>query len=446
MGNRLNRRQFLRRAFLSGTAAAVAGRWAGTTSSAGDKLNLAIIGVGGRGRANMMACAGENIVALCDVDEGRLNAAASKFPKARKYADFRELLDKEKHLDAVVVSTPDHTHAAAGVMAMKRGLHVYCEKPLTRDVHEARVMTKLAAEKKLITHMGTGAQSSESSIRTVEAIRAGDIGKVVEAHCWTNRPIWPQGMRRPPGEDEVPPSLHWDLWIGPAPMRPFKAVWPPNDPVRKKWPRARQVYHPFVWRGWWDFGTGALGDIAPHIMNVVFWALELGAPRTVEVVECSGMMPEAFPDWSIIRYDFPASDKHPEFKLFWYDGGKVPPADLLGGGKPGGGGTLFVGTKGNIRVGGKPFPQKKFADYQWPKPTLPRRGEIHAEWIKCVKNNTQPGCPFTYSGPMTEAYLLGNIALKVGEKIEWDPVKFRITNCERANQYLRREYRKGWEL
>jgi len=444
MNGRVSRRRFLKSTAIA-TAFTVIPSGLVRGYSANEKLNIGIIGAGGRGAANTRGVSSENIVALCDVDENRLNAQAAKYPKARKYFDFREMLEKEKNLDAVVVSTPDHTHAIASIMAMKLGLHVYCEKPLTHDVYEARQMAKIAEEKKLITHMGTGAQSSEGAIRTVEAIRAGHIGEIVEAHCWTNRPIWPQGMNRPKGEDPVPPYLKWDLWIGTAPMRPFKATWPEDSPVVKKW-RKRQVYHPFVWRGWWDFGTGALGDIAPHIMNIVFWALELGAPKTVEVVECSGMMPEAFPEWSVIRFDFPARGKHPPLKLFWYDGGKLPPKDLFEGGKVPANGTLFVGTKGRIKPGGKPYPSKDFADYQFPEPTLPRREEIHREWVKCVKTGKQPGCPFSYSGPMTEAYLLGNIALKVGRKIEWDPVAFRITNCEEANKYLRREYRKGWEI
>ncbi len=448
-------RRITRRDCLRSTAAAVTGLTilpAGLARgyAANQKLNLGIIGAGGRGGANLRAMSGENIAAVCDVDRRELGNASKRFPQAHTYKDFRELLTQEKTLDAVVVSTPDHCHAPASVMAMRLGLHCYCEKPLTHDVHEARVMAQVAAEKKLITHMGTDAQSDEDSIRTVEAVRAGHIGQVVEAHVWTDRPVWPQGMDRPPGEDGVPPELDWDLWIATAPMRPFKSKWPEGHPVYEMPPRQRRkgdVYHPFVWRGWWDFGTGALGDIAPHSMNVVFWALELGAPSSVEVVECSGTKPEMFPLASILRFDFPAGDRHPGLKLFWYDGGKVPPGELFGGmPRRSSSGKLLIGTTGRILVGRPPFPKKDFADYQWPEPTLPRRDEIHAEWIKCVRNGTQPGCPFSYAGPMTEAYLLGNIALRVGQRIEWDPKAFRITNCPQANQYLRREYRQGWQL
>ncbi len=445
MTHRITRRSYLKSTAAAATAFTILPAGLARGYAANEKLNLGIIGAGGRGGANLQAVAGENIAALCDVDRGPLNAAARRFPDAKTYTDFRELLSEAKGLDAVVVSTPDHCHAPASVMAMKQGLHCYCEKPLTHSVHEARVMAQVATEKNLITHMGTGAQSSEASIRTVEAIRAGHIGDVVEAHCWTDRPIgwWAQGMERPAGEDPVPDHIDWDLFIGPAPMRPFKAAWPEDHPARKKW-RHPQVYHPFVWRGWWDFGTGAIGDIAPHVMNVVFWALELGPPSGVEVVDTSGMMPEMFPEWSIVRYDFPAREGRPPFKLFWYDGKKTPPAELLAGSS--GGNPLFVGTKGSIRVGGTPYPAKEFSDYEWPEPTLPRRGEIHAEWIKGIKNGTQTGCPFSYAGPMTEAYLLGNIALRVGQRIEWDATASRVTNCEEANPYLHREYRDGWSL
>lgn len=437
----LTRRRFLRQAALSAGAVSL-GPWAvpARAQPAGAKLNLAIIGVGGRGHANMMAMAGEQIVALCDVDRSRLETAARLFPQARKYADFRELFDKEKDLDAAVVSTPDHTHAPASVRAMQRGLHVYCEKPLTHSVYEARVMTEVAAQKKVITQMGTGAQSSEPHIRAVEMIQAGAIGDVVEAHCWTNRPIWPQGQDRPQGEDAVPANLNWDLWVGPSPMRPFKEKYP-EGPLKGK-----PVYHPFVWRGWWDFGTGALGDIAPHIMNVVFWALELGAPTSVEA-ECSERKAETFPEWSIVRFEFPARGNRPPVKLTWYDGGRRPPAELVDGEPLPDNGTLFVGRKGRLVVEGlKLYPKKDFAGYQPPAPTLPRRIDIHADWLRAIKEGGQTGCHFGYAGPMTEAYLLGNIALKVGRRIDWDPVGLKVTNCPEANRYVKREYRPGWEV
>ncbi len=435
------RRRFLRETAVASLAVGAAPIvFAAPATPPSAKLNVASIGVGGRGHANTRAMAGENLVALCDVDEGCLNRAAEEFPSARKYVDFRELLDKEKELDAVVVSTPDHCHAFASVPAMRRGLHCYCEKPLTHSVWEARLMAETAKRNKVVTHMGTGAQSSEGHIRTVEMIRDGAIGDVTAAHVWTNRPIWPQGMDRPAGEDPVPKGLNWDLWIGPAPMRPFKGRYAEG---RFK---DQRVYHPFVWRGWWDFGTGACGDIAPHSMNVVFWALELGAPATVEA-QCSGMKAESFPDWSVITYHFPAEGKRKAMDIVWYDGGKRPSLEITGGREVGDNGTLFVGTKGLLMVGAaKPYPEKDFADYEPPAKTFRRRGEIHQAWLQAIKNGDDTGCPFEYSGPMTEAYLLGDIALKVERKIEWNAAEMRVLNCPEANQYVKREYRDGWTL
>jgi predicted dehydrogenase len=412
---------------------------------ANEKLNIGIIGAGGRGGANLQGVSGENIVALCDIDRGRLRAAANRYPNARAYSDFRRLLSQENTLDAVVVSTPDHSHAPACVPAMQKGLHCYCEKPLTHDVHEARVMTQLAAEKRLVTHMGTPGRGGESTIRTVEIIRSGAIGDVVEAHFWTNRPIWPQGFDRPPGEDAVPQSLDWENFIGTAPMRPYVATWPDGHPVYQLPPGQRHanVYHPFVWRGWWDFGTGALGDIAPHMWHPAYWGCELGAPASVEVVDASGPVTEMFPAWSILRFDFPARQDRPAVKLFWYDGGKKPASEVVGGGAAPDGGWVIVGTKASLGTG-----NRSTGEFESVQSTLRRPGDMYQEWIAGIKagDPDRPSCPFSYAGPLTEAYLLGNIALKVGGRIEWDPRSFRITNGEEANRYLRREYRKGWGL
>jgi predicted dehydrogenase len=414
--------------------------------AANEKVNMGIIGAGGRGGANLKGVSSENIAALCDIDRGRLEAAARRYPAAKTYTDFRKLLDAEKTLDAVVVSTPDHTHAPAGVPAMRQGLHCYCEKPLTRDVYEARLMTQLASEKKLVTHMGTPSRGNESTVRAVEIIRSGAIGDVVEAHFWTNRPIWPQGFDRPPGEEPVPDYLDWDNFIGPAPPRPFVAKWPEGHPVYQLPPQQKRggdVYHPFVWRGWWDFGTGALGDIAPHMWSPAYWGLELDAPQRVEVVDVSGPVTEMFPSWSILRFTFPARGKRPAVNIYWYDGGKRPSPDLVGMPSVPDGGHLIVGTTGRLGTGQKS--ENDFADV--PR-TLRRYGDMYAEWIAGIKagDPDRPSCPFSYAGPLTEAYLLGNIALKVGQAIEWDAREFRITNCEEANRFLRREYRKGWEI
>lgn len=413
--------------------------------AANEKLNLGIIGAGGRGGANTRGLASQNIAALCDVDRKALDRAAKRFPDARTYADFRELLSHAKDLDAVVVSTPDHCHAPASVMAMKQGLHVYCEKPLTHSVYEARAMATAAEEKNLVTHMGTPSRGREATVRTAEVIRSGAIGAVKEAHFWTNRPIWPQGFDRPAGEDPVPDYLDWDLWIGPAPRRPFKDQWPDGHPVYQSQWRQRQVYHPFVWRGWWDFGTGALGDIAPHMWSPAYWGLELDAPQSVEVAETSGPMTEMFPAATILRFNFPARGDLAAVSVYWYDGGKRPSPDLVGTPNVPNGGHLIIGTKAVLGTGNRSASSPEFQSV--PK-TLPRWGGMYEEWIAGIKQSDpdRPSCPFSYAGPLTAAYLLGNIALKVGRTIQWDPKAFRVTNCQQANQYLRREYREGWEL
>ena len=444
------RRRITRRTYLKSTAAAAAitviPSGLARAYAANEKVSMGIIGAGGRGGANLNGVSSQNIVALCDVDRGRLSSAAKKHPKARTYTDFRKLLDEAGDLDAVVVSTPDHNHAPASVRAMRQGLHCYCEKPLTRDVAEARLMAEVAAEKKLSTHMGTSSRGNEGTIRSVEIIRGGALGDVTEAHFWTNRAIWPQGFDRPKTEDPVPENLDWDSWIGSAPMRPFKHKWPEGHPVYSLPPgqvHGGYVYHPFVWRGWWDFGTGALGDIAPHMWSPAFWGLELDAPQSVEVVDTSGPVTEMYPSWSILGFNFPAKGDRPAVKVYWYDGGKTPSPEIVAGDNIPTNGHIIVGTKATMGTG-----HKSTGDFASVPKTLHRYGDMYAEWIGGIKsgNTDQPSCPFSYAGPLTEAYLLGNVALKVGATIEWDAKALRVTNCPEANQYLKREYRKGWEL
>jgi predicted dehydrogenase len=425
--------------------------------AANERPNIGIIGLAGQGirDARALEAGGANIAAICDVDSEMIDLRAGEYPKAAKHTDFRRMIEREK-LDGVVVATPDHSHAYISVWAMKHGMHIYCQKPLTQTVHEARVMATVAAETKVITQMGTESASSASNMRTVELIQSGAIGEITEIHAPTDRPIWPQGYDRPPGDDPVPRTLDWDAWLGPAPPRPYKAMYPENHPVYNPAPEKRHqsdfkdaglspvpplgvVYHPFVWRGWTEFGSGALGDIAPHSLNVVFWALDLGAPSAVEVVETSGMKKEMYPDWSILRFEWAARGVHPALKLYWYDGGKRPPDNI-------GRGLVWIGAKGTQPAGRGPFQGQK-AD---PVPTPPQRDwgrtEVHKDWVDAIKSGKQPGCHFGYAGPFTEAYQLGNIALRVGHRVEWDPLAFRITNCREANQYLRREYRRGWDL
>jgi predicted dehydrogenase len=430
-----------RRTFLKGSAhvgAALAGvgfwtsRSAAESTSPNEKLNVAIIGVGGQGASNLKNVSSENIVALCDVDERRAAKAFEAYPRAAKYRDFRKLLTDRKDIDAVVVSTPDHCHAAASVMAMKLGKHVYCEKPLTHSVHEVRVVRQVAAVAKVATQMGTQGSSHAGLRRAVELVKAGTIGAVREIHAWSDRPIWPQAIERPRERQAVPAHLDWDLWLGPAPAREY-----------------HPAYLPFVWRGWWDFGTGALGDMACHVLNMAFLALELGYPSSIEA-ESSGGNLETAPKWSIIRYEFPRRGELPPLALTWYDGGKKPPAELVG--EPiTPNGSLLVGERGKLYAtddfgssfklrGGPQF------DSLQPKPQFMPEILHHREWIAACKTGSPTMANFDFAAVLTEAVLLGNVALRTGKKFAWDGVQGMAVNTPQAEPFLKREYRSGWTL
>ena len=439
----LTRRAFLRASALA-AGATLLPACATRRKSPNDKLNVAIIGCGGKGDSDAAGVAGENIVALCDVDENTLKKAAEKYPGARLYRDYRRMLDEQKDIDAVTVSTPDHQHAPASMMAIKLGKHVYCQKPLTHSIYEARMLTLAARKHKVATMMGNQGHASEGVRAFCELIWAGAIGPVREAHCWTNRPIWPQGRNRPEGSDPVPANLDWDLWLGPAPVRPF----------RKAHPDGKQpVYHPFAWRGWWDFGTGALGDMACHIMDPANWALKLTHPLSVEA-ETSGLTAEMGPNWSVIRYQFPARGEMPPLTLTWHDGGKKPGPELLGL-KPGAtvpdNGSLFIGDKGKLTCetyGDNPrfTPDSKTQEFPKVARILPRSVGHYQEWIEACKGGPNTGANFDYAGPFTEIVLLGNLAVRSGKKIEWDGPNMRARNAPEVAQFIRREYRQGWTL
>jgi predicted dehydrogenase len=452
MTRKTNRRDFLKQSTLAGVGFWAAGGVAlAKSKAANEKLNVAIIGAGGQGGGNLKAIAGlgENIVALCDVDEQRAKEAFEKFTKAEKFNDFRKMLEKRKDIDAVVVSTPDHQHAVAGVMAMKMGRHLYCEKPLTHDVYEARVMRETAKKYNVATQMGNMGTASSGFREGVEIIQSGALGPIEEVHVWSNRPIWPQGVDRPKDTPPVPKTLSWDLWLGTAPDRPY-AVYPPNEKGERK-----PAYHPFAWRGWWDFGTGALGDMACHTVNLPFMGLKLAYPTSIEA-ETSGTNGDSYPKWSTIHFQFPARGELPAVKLTWYDGGKKPAADILDkylkGRKIDGSGCLLIGEKGALYSRSDYgedhllLPQEEFAGHKPPTPTLPRSPGHHKEWILACKGGKPAMANFDYAALLTEAILLGNLAMRVGKKVEWDGENMKSTNCPEAEQFVRRQYRGGWSL
>ena len=400
-------------------------------AGANERLNIGVIGVGGRGAANLQGVAGENVAALCDVDENRLNAAASQHPKAAKYVDYRKLLE-QKDLDAVVVSTPDHHHAPAAIRAMQRGLHVYCEKPLTHTVAEARKMRELAAEKKVATQMGTQNHEHPGYRRVVELVESGAIGDVREVHVITDRPgrHWQQGLDKPKDQPAVPSGLNWDLWLGPAAERAY-----------------HRAYVPFTWRGWWDFGTGAIGDMAIHLMDPAFWALKLGGPVSV-TSEGPDPLPDSGPIWMKTRFQFGQRGKLPPVEVFWYEGQTKPPEEIAADLPMNG--SLFVGEKGRLKVLHNDLPvllpEEKFADFKGPEPYLPESPGHHQQWIQACKTGSPTGSNFDYAGPFTEIVLLGNIAYRTGKSIDFDPEEMKITNVVEANEYLTKKYRQGWEV
>jgi predicted dehydrogenase len=448
----MTRRRFLKGAAVtSGIILLSVGRQARGYAE-NEKLNCACIGSSGRGGSHVEAARQQqNVVALCDVDEGHLGGALKKCPGAKTFADFRKMFDEvAKGIDAVFVATPDHMHFPASLRAIQEGKHCYTEKPLTHSIWEARTLTLEARKAKVATQMGNQGQASEGRRRLSEFIWAGAIGKVTEVHIWTDRAAgwWPQGRNRPAYTDPVPPSLSWDLWLGPAPERPFVSVWREPEYQNEK----KQVYHSFVWRGWWDFGTGALGDIACHAMDPAFRALKLTSPTAVEA-KFEGLTAEMYPLWSIITYEYPARGDMPPVKLVWYDGKKKPerPPELEADRKWGDNGQLFVGETGKLLYdessGGRIIPESKMAEFKknLPPKTLPRSPGHHEEFLLACKGaGPAPGSNFDHAGPMAEAALTGNLAIRFGKRIEWDGPNMRAKNCPEAEALIRPKYRPGW--
>ncbi len=429
MRPRWNRRRFLTAVGAGGAGLVLLGNSRSARAYwANEKLDLAIIGAGGRGAANLAEVAGENIVALCDVDERKAADAFARYPDARKYHDYRRLFDElEDQIDAAVVSTPNHHHAPATLMALRRGKHVYCEKPGAHSVYEARVATTVAAEQGVATQLGTQIHASDNFRRIVELIRGGAIGEVGECHLWLRSGRGGRGDR-PTDTPPVPEGLHWDLWLGPAPYRP---------------------YHPVYANGhsWWDFGGGELGNMGCHYFDLAFWALDLCYPESIEA-EGPPPHPESTPERLHVRYRFPARGEMPPATLTWTHGVEPPPLfaehefpDWAWG--------VFVGSEGMLLASYPQrmlWPAEEFADYQPPEPSIPSSIGHHAEWILACKTGSATSCHFGYSGPLTEAVLLGNVAYRSGTRIEWDGANLEVTNAEAANDFLRREYRAGWTL
>ncbi len=446
MTRNTTRRNFLQQTAAIGCAIWVSGRAAAASRSPNEKLNIAAIGCGGKGRTDIRSCASENIVALCDVDDERAAETFKRLPNVPRYKDYRKMLEERKDIDAVLVSTPDHHHAPASVMAMKLGKHVYCQKPLTHSIYEAHRMREVAREMNAVTQMGNQGHAYEGARRIVEIIRAGAIGEVREVHCWTDRPNgrwWKQPPQQPIRIQTPPSTIAWDLWLGPAPQRGYSRSYCPHD-----------------WRAWWDFGSGALGDMACHVVDAAYWALELGSPESVES-QSEGATKETAPSWQIIKFHFPARDvgnhtRRPPVTLTWYDGGKQPPQELGDGRTLSTSGTIFVGEKGRLYTPSEYatrfslLPAEKFAEYEPPKPWLPRAPKSLAapylEWIAACKGGPPTQSNFDYASRLTEAMLVGVLAVRLDKKIEWDAQHMRARNTTEADSIIKREYRKGWTV
>jgi predicted dehydrogenase len=422
-----NRRQFLKSTLVASAPLFVPA----SAFGANERLNIGVIGVAGRGGANLAAMGGENVVALCDADRNRLAAAHKGHPEARTFEDYRQLLD-EPDLDAVVISTPDHHHAPATMRALRRGLHVYCEKPLTHTVEEARLVADEAARQKVATQMGTQNHQHPGYLQLVELLETKAIGDIQQAHIITDRPgrWWPQGLTAPGEKQEVPAHLNWDVWLGPAPVRNYHAA-----------------YVPFKWRGWWDFGCGAIGDMAIHLMDPTFWGLKLGG--TVRVTsEGPPANSESGPTWMITKFEFGQRGDLAPVDVYWYEGTAKPAAEIAA--ELPMNGSLFIGSKGKIAIahGGEPrmLPEKQFEGFSPPESYLPTSPGHHQQWIEACKTGNPTGSHFGYAGPFTEIVLLGNLAHRVGQPITYDPGKMKITDNRQANSLLRKEYRKGWGI
>ncbi|MGE5608703.1 MAG: Gfo/Idh/MocA family protein [Bacillota bacterium] len=449
MTSRTSRRMFLKQAALTGAAAAFAPAIVHAQNLGKDKLRIAFVGTGGQAGAHIGLAEQESCPCYCDVDKGRWDKIAKMAPNAKAYTDYRKMFDNHmKEIDAVVVTVPDHSHAAASMYALKNGKHCYTEKPLTWSIEEARILAETAAKQKVATQMGNMGHANEGNRIVVEYVRSGILGDIKEVHTWTNRPVWPQGIAKRPPTEAVPANLDWDCWIGPAPFRDY-----------------HKHLHSFDWRGWFDFGCGAVGDMGCHTWDCVFWSMDPDYPSTVELVKIEGRNTETFPTRCCFKWSFPAKGNRPGFEAYWYEGGMKPevPEEILKDASRDnknlpGSGSLFIGTKGKLLVGGDyadspSLIPESFRRQVGKPPRLLERSPGHKpEWLQACKGLkpwNSPGSNFaTYAGPITEVMLLGAITQKIGEvgfKIECDPVK-RVIKTKEALAFYGRQYRKGWTL
>lgn len=430
----LSRRQFL--GVSAGLLAAMPGiTFAQARARRGNRLRVASVGAGGQAMADLNQIVRvADLVAFADVDYKRAASAHERWPELPGYKDYREMLEKERdNIDAVLVATPDHVHAVAALTAIVMGKHVYVEKPMAHNIAEVRKLMAAAEKFGVVTQMGNQGHSSRGCYELKAALERGDIGEVREVHCWTDRPSWPQGITAPTDTPPVPETLAWDLWLGPAADRPYHPAYCPRN-----------------WRGWWDFGCGALGDMGCHILDAPFYALDLGAPARISV-EQDGATADTGPKSGIVRFEFPARGDKPPVTLTWYEGGRLIPEDLTEGEEIGtsDGGSLYIGSRGKLHAGCYGMPVKPLpASMPWERPELdwesPRGHQNN--WVQACVEGGQALSHFGYAGPLTEIVLLGVIAQRVGEPLEWDAAQSRFTNSEKANQYIARTYREGWEL
>ncbi len=420
-----------------------------------DTLNIAGVGVGGMGRRYLQNCESERIVALCDVDPGFAAKVFRRYPKATVYADFRAMLEKEKGIDAVIVGTPDHNHAIVQMAALRMRKHVYSAKPLTHTLFEARTVANAAREAGVATQMSVQSMAGDEAQSTAEILLSGAIGPVTEVHIWCDHPLYPAGQQRPATNPAAPEGMDWDRWIGPAPHRAF-----------------HPLYHPWLWRSWWDFGTGTVGDMTCHALHVFYEALQLGAPTSVEGSRSKmhGGLFQMHPDGretlpqliptpecesyaSMVTWNFPARGQHPPVRVHWYDGGLRPPrpVELDARAQMPSSGLLFTGSQGKLLAdfsGGsnRLLPEKKFRDFQAPPKTLPRSAGHYREWIQAAKGGKPAHCNFAIGSRMTEVALLGTLAARTGRYLEWDSANVRVTNDREADSLVNSPYRQGWSL